>query len=271
MTVQVNDQYLGICQGGKQMAIDQNLVGIQEEDKYWNNYTYWCFRRVDISRYTGLEPSLIMINLKLEEAVDRNWLDSSPTPYLLDAIMKIECGESTLDDIMTSPQTYNRKSTSPNYPYPHEIKVKCQEVECGAMWDWKVLGSCPYPILSLWYFTQHYDDTMVEIRINEQLFGHCGPTKDTSSNVTTSTQFGVENVRTCFENLELIELLNEWNSQTDVDGDPDAINNHFQFGLALDEIDELDGIVNGSVAQLFIHLDCVTTSSLCFSIFYSVM
>ena len=262
LTVEVNNQYLGICRGGKQMTFNPDLTGITEEDAYWNNYTYWCFREVDISRYTGLRPAVIVIRLGLQETVSRNWLDVSPTPYLLDSIVKLECGHSTQDDQTPSVQTYDRTTHSNNYPYPHHLSVKCQEVECGALWNWKVLGQCNYPILSLYYFTQHYEDSMLEIRINEHVFGHCGPTKDATQNVTTATQFGMKNVRTCFEKLELTELLNDdWNHGADINQNPDDITNEFTFGIMLSEMDELDGIVNGTVGQLFINLDCVTESS----------
>ena len=271
MTVEVNDQYLGICEGGKQMDFNTDLLGIEEENSYWNNYTQWCFREVDISRYTGTRPTVIIVRLDIQETVDRNWLDVSPTPYLLDSIVKLECGKSTQDDQIESKQIYDRTTHSPTYPYPHELTLKCQEVECGALWDWQILGQCNYPILSLYYFTQHYDDSMLEIRINEQVLGHCGPTDDTTQDVTTSTQFGMANVRTCFEKLEITELLgDDWNHGADVNEQPDDISNEFLFGIMLKEMDELDGIVNGPVAQLFINLDCKTESSYVHTIIFAM-
>eukprot|EP01084_Bolivina_argentea_P317537 550566_1 len=57
LTVEINGEYLGICEGGKQIEINNNIILTnEEEDKYFNNYSYWCFREVDISRYTGIEP-----------------------------------------------------------------------------------------------------------------------------------------------------------------------------------------------------------------------
>ena len=257
LTVLVNDQYLGICEGGKQMDQSQTLIDIAAEDAYWNNYTYWCFRQVDISRYTNIEPDGIEIRLELQDTVDRNWLDASPTQYLLDALVKIECTELTQDDLYTSSVTYDRRTTSSNYPYPQELSFKCQEIECGELWNWNILGSCPHPILSIYYSLQHYDDSMIEIRINEQILGYCGPVSDTE-NISLSIQYGMANVRTCVENMEIIELLQDiW----DLTSDSDAVHNDFQIGFALTEIDILDNIINGSVAHLFINLDCSTSSS----------
>ena len=48
-----------------------------------------------ISLDTLTYPTVIVIRLGLQETVDRNWLDVSPTPYLLDSIVKLECGQST--------------------------------------------------------------------------------------------------------------------------------------------------------------------------------
>ena len=90
--------------------------------------------------------------------------------------------------------------------------------------------------------------------------------------MTTSTQFGMQNVRTCFEKLELTELLDtDWNHGADINQNPDEITNEFTFGIMLSEMDELDGIINGTVAQLFINLDCITESSCVYCIFVFVI
>eukprot|EP01084_Bolivina_argentea_P003103 5795_1 len=65
-------------------------------------------------------------------------------------------------------------------------------------------------VLSLYYYTQHYDDSMVQILINENIFGNCGPIHDSDIDIDIND----DNVRVCFEGLELHELLNNnWNSR----------------------------------------------------------
>ena len=264
LTVEVNEEYLGICEGGKRMEPNPNF-GIEDEDQYWNQYSFWCFQRLDVSRYAGIEPEKITVRLSIQQTIDRNWLDGTPSPYLLDSIVTVECGHQLQDERTDSTQIYDRRTTSTNYPYPHELSVECQEVECGAFWEWKVLGSCPVPTLSLYYFADHFADSMVEIKINEQLFGHCGPADDVNENITVSTLYGMSNVRTCFEGLELTELVSsDWTSRVEISGSPstdDSIVNSFQFGFAMLDIDILDGITNGTVSRLFINLDCNTQST----------
>ncbi len=207
LTVEINEEYLGTCDAGKQAKMYNNLFTTRELDAQCNNYSFWCFGDIDISRYINIESEE---RLTLQETVDTNWLDLAPTSCLLDVIIEMNCVEKRQDEFISNAQTYKRSNI---YPYAHE-KTKCQKVECGAIWEWNVFA------------------------------------------VTLSTQDGVQNATTCFKGLELHELLNNWKSRHNFNGSPDAVINKFQFSFALTEMEELDGIANGSVAQLYINLNC---------------
>jgi len=250
LAVEVNGEYLGICQGGQQIAMTSAALSSAQLDAYWNNYTFWCFQQIDVSRYTGLEPAEIEVRVRLQETVDRNYLDASPTSFLLDAMVEIECGQQTQNEVLPSYMSYDARTSAS----PQQVTMQCHEVECGAIWNWQVLGQCAAPVLSVSYAVQHFDDVMFEVRINEQLLGTCGPT-------STSTSTSQSEHRTCFERVEFLELVSDyWQHEDDAHGDD--MMNEFIFGVDLTEIDVLDGVQNGTVALILVHLDCAQQSEL---------
>ena len=242
LTVYINGKYLGICEG-------------RGQDIY--NAAYLCFEGIDISQYTGEYPTHVNIKVKLEITVDRNWLDAGVSPYLLDSSLKLFCEKDKKDqhDLFYGIgdggiQFYDaRHDIHNNGTFTH---VRCQTIDCKGTFTYMVNGECLIPVLSFYYFANHFEDSLVDIYVNNTKFGHCGPTE--SSDIVNTVIFtgpgGVSfEARICFEELSIYELMNEWNSGNDH-------KNEFTIGTHLRDVNELDDIRNSTVAQMFFVLNC---------------
>lgn len=235
LVIEVNDNYLGICEGGLQ-----------------NNYSqiYSCFSAVDISRYTGEYPTEISIRATIQDTVDRAWLDSGPSPYLLDANVSLSCTDVTQDSQLSLLRSWERTEVGSE----DSITIDCQEIECGGLFTWSITGECATPYVSFMYYSEHYDDSMIAMIIDDTIFGHCGPLENDNSDELQFVTVDDIQLRVCFEQLQISDI-------TGYVYDPHADNTfEFEFGFAITAFDELDGILNGLVAKLHFKFGCDATS-----------